>query len=280
MTSESRRSRRFRLALGLSVAANVAFLGFLLWGWMEVRRAISRAVAPVRAWVRDTAGLDAIVAHVRQAAPSSPTARIDFVRTYVHTHSVHKIDAEHDRYAFDTPRVLAMLVANQRDGAALPHLSCGPRAFAMREILEALDVPTRIVSVFTDVFDGFPSHTFVEVLNAETGGWEVQDPDRDVYYVDDSGQRVGTLRLVLGDLSTVTPHSTDTSGWAATGMTRIRDHWFEALLLFGRNASERPVVVQNTKRLRLEGFAAAVAERYDARTVVEHAGWPLAPKGP
>jgi hypothetical protein len=278
---EPRRRRRLRVAFGLSVAANLAFLAFVLFGWTNVRRVISRGMEPLRAWVRDTTGLDAIVAHVRETGPASPTARIDFVRTYVYSHSVHKIDAEHDDYAFDTPRVLAMLVAHQQDGAALPHLSCGPRAFAMREILEGLGISSRLVSVFSDDFDDFPSHTFLDVLNTETGRWEVQDPDRNVYYMDDSGQRVGTLRLVLGDLSTVTPHSADASGWAATGMTRLRDHWFEALLFFGRNASEESVLVQNTQRLQAEGFASAMAERYaHSLALVEHSGWgPVAPKG-
>ena len=54
----------------------------------------------------------------------SETERIDFIRDWVYRNSIHKIDAEHDRYARDTPRILFMLWRSYQTSKDFPHLSC------------------------------------------------------------------------------------------------------------------------------------------------------------
>lgn len=161
----------------------------------------------------------------------SQTQKIDFARGFVYAHSVHLIDVEHDRYAWDTSLVLSKLWQNYYSQDAPPHLSCGPRALAMHAILAALGIPSRLVYVYTDNYDELRSHTFLEVYNGDTGRWEAQDPDFNIYY------RRGHERVAARDLllsaETALPCSADVCGWTANGVEHLRKDYFE-ILVFDR----------------------------------------------
>jgi len=68
-----------------------------------------------------SANLDSINAYVQRQGFKTQADIIDFVREYVNRNSIHRIDAEHEAYAFNTPRVVSMLFEHDRgDGAPPP----------------------------------------------------------------------------------------------------------------------------------------------------------------
>ena len=63
------------------------------------------------------------------------------IRNWVKSNSVHLIDDEHDSYAFNLPQVMARLLKYAKGEGAVPHLSCGPRSYAVS--YTHLTLPTR-----------------------------------------------------------------------------------------------------------------------------------------
>jgi hypothetical protein len=77
----------------------------------------------------------------------------------------------------------------------------GARSNLMSAVLEKLGYETRIIALFDTDDEGLRSHTFLEVRNPETGRWETQDPDFDLYWISkSSGLRV-SLAEAAEDLS-------------------------------------------------------------------------------
>lgn len=111
--------------------------------------------------------------------------KINGIRNWINVNSIHLIDEEHDSYAFHLPTVIKMLCDYWERNEVRPHLSCGPRAYAMKKILGQMGFKSRVIDLFVirpqEVAD---SHTLLEVYNSETGCWELQDPDFNVVYVD------------------------------------------------------------------------------------------------
>jgi hypothetical protein len=170
-----------------------------------------------------------IAALVRQTAGPKKSEQIRIAREFIFQHSLHKIDAEHDRYGLDTPAVLGMLLHHQQTGQEPPHLSCGPRALAMKAVLDALAIESRVVQVFSDDFDVVSSHTFLEVYDDDAHRWVVHDPDYDLSYVDArTGEPVPLMRLIMGDLRWIAPVSARGRGWAVHNAECLKTHYFEA----------------------------------------------------
>lgn len=128
--------------------------------------------------------LRAIVEKLNAGHYSTMHDRISAVRNWVNTNSVHLIDDEHDSYAFHVPTAIKKLNEFNDGVGSRPHLSCGPRAYAMKEILDAMGIKSRIIDLFVIRENGSPdSHTLIEVFNSETSKWELQDPDFNVVYI-------------------------------------------------------------------------------------------------
>lgn len=127
--------------------------------------------------------LDYIVNTLGRSASSSTYRQIVKVRQWVNTHSIHQIDAEHDSYAFRLPKVIGKLRQFNEAGGTPPHLSCGPRAYAMKAILDALGIESRIIDLFVVVQGEVLSHTLLEAFDRDRGEWILQDPDFNVSYV-------------------------------------------------------------------------------------------------
>lgn len=114
-------------------------------------------------------------------------SKINYIRNWVNTNSIHLIDAEHDSYAFNVPQVLAKLNAHAQNRGKKPHLSCGPRAYVMKAILDAMNIQNRIIDLFGLTETGENSlkvspHTLIEVYEADTKKWALQDPDFNIAY--------------------------------------------------------------------------------------------------
>lgn len=173
----------------------------------------------------------------------SIVSSVDQIRFFIYNNSVSNPIVRYD----NTSDILIKLVEAHKTEKKLP-LLCGYRAMAMERILYYMEVESRMVSIYSDEFDDVRGHMFLEVLNSETGLWEVQDPYFDVYYIDNHGERVSTLQLVFGDLSRITPVSTKTRGWEQTNNTLLRDKFFESVLYFNE---QRHVVLINTDRFNI-----------------------------
>lgn len=122
------------------------------------------------------------------------------VRNWIKSHSVHLIDDEHDSYAFNLPLVMTRLLNCAKGDGAVPHLSCGPRAYAMKAILDRLNIANRIIDLFGVSGDHLlrvSPHTLIEVYAADTQRWSLQDPDFNVVYVNVSDGQPVSLRDAL-----------------------------------------------------------------------------------
>lgn len=192
--------------------------------------------------------LENILALVDAHELSSQTAKIDFVREFVFNNSIHQIDEE---YVSHNATALEMLYAHSLSGANPPHMDCSSRTSAMIEILESLEIRTRIVHVFSDNFypqQGFQSHTFIEVYNADHRAWEVQDPDYNVYYLNPQD----VARLSAAQLLLIKPASIVVGGTNPEQTQLVEENllpnYFEAAVYQGWDG--RPALgILNTSRL-------------------------------
>jgi len=170
---------------------------------------------------------------------------------FVHNNSLHKIDDEWKKDAFNIPLVIRKLVsasAGKEDDK--PHLSCGPRAYAMRMILQQLGITSRLIGLSSDDFDTIQGHRLLEVYNQDRGIWETWDPDFGVTYVDKSTQKsVDIMQLVNGNLDNIIPMNRTTSGWKETKTQHLKDSYFEmALFESFTNGMTNSIIVINTTR--------------------------------
>jgi len=185
---------------------------------------------------------------VRERAGPSQSEQAQFAREFVYDHSVHKIDEEHARCAWDTAQVLQRLHDHCLTNRDPPHLSCGPRALALQAVLDALAIENRVVHTFSGDYDGVRSHSFVEVFDDRSGRWVIHDPDYDVSYVEaESGQPVPLLRMVLGGIETVLPLSRRGRGWELNKVECLRDHFFQ-VAKYDLRPDDSPVLVVNVDR--------------------------------
>lgn len=127
--------------------------------------------------------LDYITSRLEKSEPSDRYRQIVRVRHWVNNNSIHLIDAEHDIYAFKLPKVIDKLRQFNENGGNPPHLSCGPRAYAMKALLDELGIESRIIDLFVVVHGEVQSHTLLEAFDRDRGEWILQDPDFNVSYV-------------------------------------------------------------------------------------------------
>lgn len=122
------------------------------------------------------------------------------VRNWVNTHSVHLVDDEHDSYAFEVAKVVEKLWLRSAGKIEPPHLSCGPRAYAMKEIVDTFGIESRIIDIFA-ISDGvIRSHTLLEVYDRQQRRWIMQDPDFNVTYRNQiDGRPMSALEVLQAD---------------------------------------------------------------------------------
>lgn len=171
-----------------------------------------------------------IAAFVAHGSPDV-AATLRAATAFVHAHSEHRIDADHDRYAFDTPRVLQwMWAVAQGETDARPHLSCGPRAYALKAVLDELGLRSRLVQVFSTQGKEVGAHRLLEAWDEHAGCWTAWDADHDVTLVDvATGRPAGVEAWVLGGPGAVAPVRDESRGWEGLGLAWLRDQDFAAL---------------------------------------------------
>ena len=149
--------------------------------------------------------LKSIEQQISENAFDSEQHRINFIRNWVNSNSVHLIDDEHDSYAFDVVLVLYKLNSFARSKGLKPHLSCGPRAYAMKAILDHMKIQSRIIDLFglTELDNGklkVSPHTLIEVFNRDSQKWVLQDPDFNVAYANaKTGEYLSAKEMLLAE---------------------------------------------------------------------------------
>ena len=197
-------SRRRRIVAAVAsglVVAGAAIAGFDHWQHVEQRRLFRQTIT---ALTRQS-GLAAV-----QAAA---TTVFDGARMFVNDHSVHNIDAEFYALWRAPDRVAAALLDHaQGRRPDKPHLECSTRTTVLGGLLQELGFATRRVVIFnTD--QQLESHTFLEVLNPQTGHWEIQDPDYDIYWQEKASRRRAGIAAVIADPQAHEPCGRERCGW-------------------------------------------------------------------
>jgi hypothetical protein len=143
--------------------------------------------------------------HLATRNYQNQTEFIDHVMGLVHRHTVHLIDAWHDQNWDKKDLVLSRLYqAMMGDDSARPHASCGPRCMTMAWILQSYGIQSRQIGVMSSKWPEYiVGHQQIEILNPDTGRWELYDPSWDVRFVSEkSGQRVSALDLYFQPVKT------------------------------------------------------------------------------
>jgi hypothetical protein len=150
--------------------------------------------------------LKKIISLLPTSDQAEPEQRFDAVRHFVNRNSRHAKNEEFRRLLGHENRMVEELIAYATGQRSEPvPLLCGARSNIMSAVLRKLGYETRIVALFDTDDDELPSHTFLEVKNPETGSWETQDPDFDLYWISkSSGERV-SLADGAEDLSAIEP---------------------------------------------------------------------------
>lgn len=165
----------------------------------------------------------AIIEHFKKNFKAKSTDQIDAVRKWINTNSSHneRIAMDSSTAYYNPDQAVNRCFEYSITGENAPNLSCGPRAFGMRKILVLLGYETRTVNVFLPNYspEKLSSHTFLEVLNPETGSFEIHDPDHNIVYISsNSGRRLNMLNICTMDTSEFRPFRNDEiSGWDETG---------------------------------------------------------------
>ncbi len=237
--------------ISISLLLNLVFAIELINLWQPIRSIASAVIKPIiNADTRQgNEDLKNIEEYINSQIFSSESEKLDFIRVWVYTNSIHKIDSEHDEYAINTPKVISMLWATHQNDKNHAHLSCGPRALAMKKILDQLEIPNRIVMVFTDDNIEINSHTFLEVFNRETNKWEIQDPDFNVTYISlGTQERVTTAQLVLGNPNSAEPVCGSQLGWEGCNVKHLKEHFFEVLMYASDPNIGKSIIIINVDR--------------------------------
>ena len=137
--------------------------------------------------------------------------RVDHVRDFVNLNSIHLGAAS----PYDTSAVDQMSadILKFMDGSAdAPSIKCGHRAKLQMAILSQAGVQSRIVNLLTEFQGRLEGHVFLEILNPETQGWEVSDPDFNIYY-SDGQKRLSLVDLITLETNAFAPCRNNVCGW-------------------------------------------------------------------
>jgi len=184
--------------------------------------------------------------------PETFTDKVQLTMEFVHNNSLHLLDEEYYNYAFNTPIVInKLLLAQGGNINEKPHLSCGSRSYAMRDILIRFGINSRMVQVYSDDFNIVEAHRFLEVYNQGRNQWEVWDPDYNITYIDKhSTMPVDITTMVLEGLENIVPKQGEITGWNETSSNVLRKKNYLSMVRF--ESMENSIIMINSKRFNLE----------------------------
>jgi hypothetical protein len=197
-----------------------------------------------------------ISGEIKEQLPQNPSTKIitQAVMEYIHNNSIHKIDDEYQLYAFNTNIVLEKLhLASNGNSEEKPHLSCGPRSYAMRELLKSFNIYSRLVQLYSDNFGTHAGHRLLEVFNREENSWEVWDPDYGVTYIDRNTRKpIDIITMIFSDSDNIIPVGLSGEGWENTGTRTIKDNYLKAVLFESAKGMRNALIVVNISAFNIE----------------------------
>jgi hypothetical protein len=148
-----------------------------------------------------------------------------------------------------------MLWRSHQTSKDYPHLSCGPRAYTMKAILDDLHIPNRMIMIFASNYFEINGHIFLEVFDRDTQNWELQDPDFDISYIDiHNRKRLPGAELIWGDLNSIIPISPSKEGWEQNHVANLKRDYFGAMMFMNLLDGERSVMLINLDRFSADKF--------------------------
>lgn len=146
-------------------------------------------------------------------------AKLDRIRDFINDHSEHRMGKEFWRLHAQGDGIgyLKRIRAHAEGDSEKPApMDCSTRSNLMSAMLQDMGYETRIVALF-DTDKTTRSHTVLDVKNPETGRWETQDPDYDLYWKSAvSGERV-SVAAEGADLESIVPCGPTRCGWDNVG---------------------------------------------------------------
>lgn len=123
--------------------------------------------------------------------------KTDAARLLVQNNSIHKIDKEFYSYWGNIPLLMQLILFNASQTIDdKPHMECASRTAVLYHLLKTMNIRARPVVVYTGN-DIQNSHTYLEVYNPQTEQWEIQDPDKNMYWkFRETGARASTKDLM------------------------------------------------------------------------------------
>ncbi len=231
-----------------------------------IKGLISALVVTIAAWggakgwhayqLRDQA--DEIVALSGLRSAANFREKIGGLRAFINDSSQHRQDNEFYATWRDTLFLAQRLVGGAKDKTQdRVHLECSTRTALMTLALEAAGFTTRRIDIYDSA--NLKSHTFVDVLNPETGGWETQDPDYDIWWRDVKTGKPVSIAETATDLAAVEPCGRTACGWDIASRERFKAAKLKDYLDF-------VTVKSKTQRFAL------YTPRADQKTVYDHEG--------
>lgn len=173
----------------------------------------------------------------------------DYIRNFVHKHSVHKIDGEFFSYWRNQNLILDKFydhAAGKKKGKL--HLECSTRTFIQEGLLRHLGYRTRSVDVY-QFKENFPSHSFLEVFNPDSSQWEVHDPDYNVFWKNKETGNVASIEDLIRDgIVKYSPCVSKGVCGEALGTKKYKDimrldTYFKLAVIIDRDKNYRPLLV-------------------------------------
>lgn len=148
--------------------------------------------------------------------------QMDKVRIFINDNSIHKIDQAFWANHGNTAALAGGMLAHAKRLSTEPvHMECSTRSNLMTRILGALGYETRIIAIFNSRTN-LQSHSFLEVMNPETGRWETQDPDYDIYWRSKTSEERISLADTADAIGEIEPCGRERCGWDHVSREGIR----------------------------------------------------------
>jgi hypothetical protein len=199
----------------LAGVAGIAVIGSAVWvaaDWFRERQMTKLTDAHVQE----------IIAMLDLTAVTDFHQQVDKVRTFINDNSIHKIDRAFWANHGNPAAFAGGLLAHAKRLSTEPvHMECSTRSGLMTRILGALGYEARIVAIFNSRTN-LQSHSFLEVMNPDSGRWETQDPDYDIYW----RSKKSAVRISLAEMAEaigeIEPCGRESCGWQHASREGIR----------------------------------------------------------
>jgi hypothetical protein len=120
------------------------------------------------------------LAEAQAIAEAEGISEIDAIREYVRRNTSHGEITE----PYDYEQTIQNIYLHSQGVTDKPTALCGNFANLMGQLLAEAGIPFQMVNAFSSYFtDCFQGHAFLQAYNEETGEWEVQDPDYNLFYI-------------------------------------------------------------------------------------------------